>query len=328
MRLSSSVWLIYALGGGWGHLTRAVSLARVAQARHPVRILTNSPYTSRVRRAMPELDLVAIDPALSAAAARAQALATIETTGPGCLIVDTFPRGLGGELAGLLRSLATTKVLVHRDLSPGYVKEARLREFVRSVYDLILVPGEGEGGAYGDLSNSVFTEPWLICDPPANRMHVRRRIVVCASGNREELAWYGTVVASLHALDASLEIRCVAPACPSGCPPEYWIDHWPAVDLYPTAGVVIGGAGYNTIHECTAYDVPLVTHPWPRKYDRQWLRARRAAIRGPVTIVGDPRQAAEAAIHQLDHQSSRRSGAGFRNGASQAVALIEKACSS
>jgi len=47
---------------------------------------------------------------------------------------------LGGELAGLLNSFAATKVLVHRDLNPRYVTEANLRDFVKSAYDLIVIP--------------------------------------------------------------------------------------------------------------------------------------------------------------------------------------------
>ena len=46
------MWLIYALGGGWGHLTRAVALASIAQRERPVRILTNSPYASIVAAAV------------------------------------------------------------------------------------------------------------------------------------------------------------------------------------------------------------------------------------------------------------------------------------
>src|SRR5579871_6283318 len=92
-------WLIYALGGGFGHLTRASALARAAVPDTIVRILTNSPYASCVQRAMPELDIAVIDPEMSVAAGRSEAVRQIESAAPDCLIVDAFPRGLGGELA-------------------------------------------------------------------------------------------------------------------------------------------------------------------------------------------------------------------------------------
>jgi UDP:flavonoid glycosyltransferase YjiC (YdhE family) len=323
---SSGLWLIYALGGGWGHLTRAVSLARVACSRHRVRILTNSPYAPKVANALPRLEIVAMDPSLTLAKAREQLIQHIQATDVCCLIVDTFPRGLGGELANIIDSLAATKVLVHRDLSPSYVSEAKLRAFVRSTYDLICIPGKGEGAAFADLPAAVVTEPWLIRNPPSERcLDQQRRVLVCAAGTTEELAWYGALVALLRKLDSTLDIRCVAPSCPPGCPKELWIEHWPAVDLFPTADVVIGGAGYNTIHECVAWQVPLIAHPWPRKYDRQWLRAQRAERCGSVTVAKKLNAAAEAALRQLKQPPPRRIRTEIQNGVTDAITLIERA---
>ncbi len=324
MAAQSGLWLIYALGGGWGHLTRAAALARVACLRHPVRILTNSPYATQVAQALPELDIVALDPLLAPPIARAEVVRQIREAHPGCLIVDTFPRGLGGELAGVIDSIAANKVLVHRDLCPRYVAEARLGAMVRSAYDLILIPGDGEGAAFADFPSAAVTGPWLIGDPPSVRRPVRqRRVLVCAAGTTEELQWYGEVVAMLRTFDCGLDIRCVAPVCPPGCPRESWIHHWPAADLYPTSDVVIGGAGYITVQECLAWQVPLIALPWPRKYDRQWLRARRAAQRGSVTVVNKPIEAAQAALRQLNEppaQFPRK----IHNGTADAVGLIER----
>ena len=323
MAASGELWLIYALGGGWGHLTRAAALARVACAHKQVRILTNSPYAPQLSRALPELDIVALDPTLPVATAREQVIQHIQAADPSCFIVDTFPRGLGGELADVIHSLRATKVLVHRDLSPRYVAEAKLRTFVQSAYDLILIPGEDEGAAFAGLLAAVVTKPWLIRDPPPARDRVRQpRVVVCAAGTEEEVSWYGAAVAALQALDDGIDIRCIAPVCPPGCPTKCWIEHWPATDLYPDAGVVIGGAGYNTIHECLAFEVTLIARPWPRKYDRQWLRARRAATRGSVTIVKNPTEAAEAAIRYLKQPPARRSHHAI-NGATDAFSRIE-----
>lgn len=321
-------WLIYALGGGWGHLTRAASLARAARPNHQIRILTNSPYAQQVAKAMPELDLIALDPSLEKAKAPNFALREIETADYSCLIIDTFPRGLGGELAGLLGSLTATRVLIHRDLNPRYVVQAGLHAFVRVAYDLVLIPGEGEAAAFADLPATVITRPWLIREPQPSRSHGGNpRILVCASGQTGELSWYGAVVACLRGRYPGVDVRCVAPACPPGCPGECWIEHWPATDLYPEADIVIGGAGYNTIHECEACGIPLIARPWPRTYDRQWLRARRAAKRGTVTIVGTPEEAAGAAIRQLSRGPLGRPMLDFQNGAATAVTLIEQAIS-
>jgi hypothetical protein len=316
-------WLIYALGGGWGHLTRAASLARAAQASHRIRIMTNSPYAIQAARGMPELDLIVFDRTVDA---QNRAIEQIERADYECLIVDTFPRGLGGELAGLLGSLEVTKVLIHRDICPRYVAEAGLRTFVRLTYDLVLIPGESEATAFADLPAAVITKPWLIRDPRPRCSHRENpRILVCASGESSELPWFGAVIACLRAHYPGVEVRCVAPNCPPGCPEDCWIKHWPAADLYSTADVVIGGAGYNTIHECAAYQVPLIAHAWPRKYDRQERRATCAAQLGAVTIVATPEEAAFSAIRQLDLNPPGRPLLDFQNGAAAARALIESA---
>jgi len=69
--------------------------------------------------------------------------------------------------------------------------------------------------------------------------------------------------------------------------------------------------------------VPLIARPWPRKYDRQWLRARRAASRGAVTIVKEPAEAAGAAIRQLKHRPARRLQRAI-NDATDAIKHIER----
>jgi hypothetical protein len=327
MAARGGLWLIYALGGGWGHLTRAAALALAALPRHRIRILTNSPYAARVRRALPQLDLAILDPSSPLNTARHESIRQVEAANPECLIVDTFPRGLGGELAELLASLPATTVLVHRYLNPEYVAESGLHAFVGSNFHLVLIPGEGEGAAFDDLPATAITEPWLVRDPqPRARTGATPRIVVCASGNQDELAWYGQAVSSLGTLHPGLDICCVAPLCPPGCPQDCWVEHWPASDLYSAADAVIGGAGYNVIHECAACEVPLIARPWPRKYDRQWIRASRAVNNGWASIVETPMEAAQAAIDQL--RQPKRDRVRIRNGATDAVALIERKISS
>jgi len=48
-------WLIYALGGGWGHLMRSLALGRIAAQTRPVAILTNSPYVAYLSNSPPPL---------------------------------------------------------------------------------------------------------------------------------------------------------------------------------------------------------------------------------------------------------------------------------
>jgi len=312
------VWLIYALGEGWGHLTRAIALARIAQRERPVRVLTNSPYAGM---AAGSVDIRAVE-------TRTEATRAIQECRPACLIVDTFPRGIGGELAGILGTLSARKVLVHRDLNPRYVAVARLREFVAANYDLVLAPGAGEGSQLGDLPAAVETNRWLVrsADEIPDRGRVRESlrlgpredhcVLVCCSGKPEELEWYGAVVGELQRLGAA--VRCVAAVRPAQCPEECWVRYWPAMELFGCASVVVGGAGYNTVAECLAWEVPLVARAWPRQYDRQELRARNAG--GRVTLVRAPEEAARAAMELMRDRSP--GAPGFVNGAVEAVARI------
>ena len=292
------MWWIYALGGGWGHLTRAVALARIVRREREVRVLANTPYA---RYLTGEADLVGANPARA-----------IAESPPDTLIVDTFPRGLGGELAPLLPGLKCRKALVHRDLNPRYVAWASLREFVERHYDLVLVPGEP--APLDNLPAAVRTEPWLVRSahelPP--RDVAEPFVLVCAAGKREELAWYGAVAA---ALSAHATVRCVAAECPPGCKPELWIRHWPAIELIASASVVVGGAGYNTVNECLACHVPLVARAWPRTYDRQAERTARAGI----TAVETVEEAVQAALARFGGIPGPPA---YRNGAEEAAAIL------
>jgi hypothetical protein len=295
--------LIYALGYGWGHLTRAVALASAVGQKAHVRILANSPYLSIVHAAMPELSIDEIS-------TRDHAAAWIAREDPDLLVVDTFPRGLGGELAALLPHLRATKVLIHRDVNPEFVQWANLAQFTGEHYSLILCPGES-----GPLANSSLarrTMPWLVRAPIA--VQPGADAVITTAGNATELPWYGEA-ARLLARDVNL--RCLAPQLPPGCPRDVWIRHWPSIDWIAAAQVAVGGAGYNTVNECIALSVPLVARPWPRKYDRQRLRAETSP---GVTIVETPQACYHAVLNAL--QQPRTPRPAFRNGADEAAECV------
>jgi len=262
--------------------------------------------------------------------ARAQVGRYIAASGAACLIVDTFPRGLVGELVDVLSSFAGPKVLVQRDVNPDYAAAFQLNTFVAETYDLVLVPGERTDDGLGPFPQSATTAPWLVRSQEELRSRDSARdllrldsekpcAIVCAAGNSDELEWYGAVTAHLLTANAC-DVRCIAPVCPASCPTRCWINYWPAIDLYAAADVVIGSAGYNTIHECLACGVPLVARPWPRKYDRQNLRATRAA----VVQVETPEQAVKAALHELTRKPVTARYSQFRNGTQDALALIER----
>jgi hypothetical protein len=296
----------------------------VARRDRPVRVLTNSPYAAIVAAALPGLDIVAFEPGAPAEQARADARQAIARYPHSSLIVDTFPRGLGGELTVLLGQSDARTVLVHRDLNPRYVESLQLRPFVEALYDLVLIPGAGEGSQFADLPMAVATPPWLVRSAAglperehartvlALRPHEPHCVLICVSGKPAEREWYRAVAAELRTLAPDLPVRSVAAV--------HDVRYWPAMDLFGCAAVVVGGAGYNTVEECLAWGVPLVARAWPRTYDRQERRARSAAARGCVVLVQSPAEAAIAALEHMLPAPPRLPR--FVNGAEEAACSI------
>ncbi len=333
-------WLIYALGGGWGHLTRGLALARLAARQRPVHLLVNSPYVDQVHWDEPKLTLRRGGTELNSTRAWVQAI--FRERDWGAWIIDTFPRGLGGELAPLLEAaLAATPrhrqrcVLIHRDLNPDYVRAKQLNTFVDRHYGLVLVPGDREATSLTPATSLQRTPPWRIRNA-AELPHpedIRAQlslpnaplVLVCATGNADEQHHFGDLTATLatHLAQSSLwsegglpegalpkgAIRCLAPTCPPGCPKALWLSHWPALDCLSLAQVVVGAAGYNLVQECEAVEVPLVAFAFRRRYDRQYLRVQEESIKlhRRITFVRDNQEAVAAVLRQLQPTITRAS---------------------
>jgi predicted glycosyltransferase len=233
---------------------------------------------------MPELKTATGDP-----------VELVRTAAPDWFIVDTFPRGLGGELAPLLRDLRCKKAFIHRDLNPEYIQRYNIPEFVREHYDRVF----SVDAAPTEIS-ATRTAPWLIRSAHELVAGTPRGILVCASGKAEERAWYEAVA---RATGATM------------------VNTWPAMDLFPRAAVVIGGAGYNTIHECAACGVPLVARAWPRLYDRQRLRAELVGQHARIAIVDTVEEAVAAAANFAEKPRAANQLA-FTNGAEEAAHLL------
>ncbi len=383
---SSYPWLIYALGGGWGHLVRALALGRIAAAHHPVIIVCNSPYAADLllyaagdEEYLPIVEGCYIHaiPATATSAQTYQMVVEILTAEPyECLIVDTFPRGLGDELFQSLPELQLSypkcaKILVNRDINPDYVASQGLREFVTANFDLVLGPdftsfqsllsmAVGSPSIYPEVKH---TKPWLIRSPSelGGRAAAMSRlkldpnqnpkvVLVCAAGNAEELSLYGHVTVGLDAALPDVVVRCLAPERPPQVPPHLWQFHWPAMECFPAADVVVGAGGYNTVYECLAVGVPLVAFAFERKYDRQKIRLLRASSTSssmeeagsegqwpPVQLVETPEEAIHAVgellrvISRVSLDISGNKPSSFKetpflrdaNGAIEAVKLIE-----
>ncbi|MBU7582260.1 MAG: UDP-N-acetylglucosamine--LPS N-acetylglucosamine transferase [Nostoc sp. TH1S01] len=282
----TNTWLIYALGGGWGHLNRALALGRIAAKDREVRIITNSPYALKINHEGCIVNWISEQAGFSATCQQVQEM--ILNTQYDRLIIDTFPRGLGGELADILPQLQPIpRILIHRDISPEYVTAKNLRSFVAQNCDKVIVPGEGQDLPLADLPNVQHTAPWLIrnAEELPDRMSVRshilkvnpdiKTILVCAAGNASELSFFTQITLRLQQNFPQYAVRILAANCPADIPEPLWISHHPGIECLVAADVVVGGAGYNTVYECAAVGVPLVAFAFKRLYDRQAKRANK-----------------------------------------------------
>jgi len=336
-------WLIYALGGGMGHFTRACGLARVAARRgHRVTVVTNSVFAPDV----PLEDVLGegahvhrLNPDLAKAAVREAVECLLDGVRPEVLVVDTFPRGLAGELAPLLPGLRMGKVLVHRDLNPTYVERFNVAAAVED-FDLLLVPGED--APFSQHPRAVRTAPWLLLerDEWLGRAQARQQlgvdpedtrplVAVMGSGNAEEVAEAGAIATRLQArLGASAPVRWLAPPGPwfpvrpskSGAPARNLLQPvrvWPALAVMPGVDILVGAGGYNTVQEARVTGTPLVALARARRYDRQAVRLR------PEELARTEAELMERVVALVGPRVARAPET-YSGGARDAVALIER----
>ena len=245
------------------------------------------------------------------------------------LIVDTFPRGLAGELAELLPSLPGKKVLVHRDLNPHYVEQADLALFVEH-YDLLISPGE-----LGPLANRKqvhVTAPWLIRDfdelldqhSAWKKLRIERTdlpvIAVIAAGFPAEAQAMQTLAERLaHETRDRANIRLITLNQSTELRNPLAINLWPTLSAIRGINLLIGAGGYNTVWEARSTQTPLIAINRPRLYDRQETRLT------DIERTPDESSAFARAMswHEAHKNIPRAEVPAYENGTHDAVRNIE-----
>ena len=281
-------WCLYALGGGLGHLTRALALARAAIARgHDVTVLSNSSEAQRVPAAA-ELGLARRLITIPSEFDQQQVCKVVQerltASKFDVLVVDTFPRGLAGELCDLLPTLSAKRiktVLVHRDLQPRYVEWAKLDEFA-DAYDLILSPGES--GPLANLPKARMTDSWLIRDHHElldqhaawKRLRIaetdRPVMAVIASGLSDERPAMSALASRLsRALHGRASVRLMALDVADDSDGVETVALWPCISAMAGIDLLIGAGGYNTVSEAHATRTSLLAIA-RRRLAARWTR--------------------------------------------------------
>ena len=332
-----------------GHLTRAVAIARAAvrrpgkeggqSPRTEICLLTNSPFAEGLPLTA-ELGaghrIVTLSPDLSRDETAVRVIDLLQTTPFDVLIVDTFPRGLGGELINLLPGLTCHKVLVHRDLNPRYCTQAGLASFVNQ-YDRLLVPGES--APFETFPQAVRTAPWLIRDDHELLPSTESRrmlevesdtppiVAVIGCGRAAEveqmrcLAIQLTNEFSSVAAVRFVTLRTHGAENSSGRSSSglTTVSLWPFLQAIRGVSVIVGSGGYNTVNEARATRTRLIGLSWPRLYDRQQRRLRACERAADFQEVR--RQVAAALA--TDSKSSPCPPPRYQNGVHEAIETIE-----
>ena len=258
--------LHYAFGGGYGHIVRSLSLLQplVAAANVDVRLLANSPFIDSVVdfvECMPGVQILR-GPNDSPAAAVEFVSRAWSDFEPDCLIVDTFPRGLGGELVPLFKRFPDVpRVLISRTLPQQYVDEYDLVRFVARNYRQVIVPGEVSPFESLDV---LRTAPFFVRSADAVRSETgAANVLFVGTGTHQECEELGQLATEVSQFVPEGAVRFIGPD-----------DRvFPLFDQLAGARGVVASAGYNLANEVKALGVPALLFARTRKYDDQTLRA-------------------------------------------------------
>ena len=327
-------WCLYALGGGLGHLVRSLALTRAIVARgHDVTLLANT-ESARCLPVREELGSRGTFCEIPAAFDRGQVTDIVQQTlrEQRCdvLVVDTFPRGLAGELIDVLPTLSAKKVLVHRDLNPRYVEQTNLVRFVDQ-YDLLLAPGEL--GPLADHVHGEYTAPWLIrdFDELLDQTTAWQRLqldatdvpviaIIAAGFPAETLRMQELAKRLMRSLEHRATVRLLSLTPLAETSDCHTVAVWPSLEAMRGIDLLIGAGGYNTVWEARSTQTPLIAIGRERLYDRQSVRLTSQEL------ATDEADAFSRALVWVDQNANRLRAAvpKFENGTHAAVRLIEK----
>lgn len=240
--------LVYALGGGAGHLTRAIAYARRRLAGNAVTIL----YTEGAPVLWdPPADCRVVAIRRDATPAEVRALVVAELQGGATeLVVDTFPGGLGGELDDETLALAQATTLLRRYVKPLSYPDY---EALAVRYDVIAVPYDRD------------RDEWSADDAPPFRgrtehVGVLLRPLEIGPGRAAPLAVVGDASELGSVMRRSLPCETVFACGVLSCLP-------------PARAYLATAAGYNTTYELAALGVPFGVTPREKRFDDQFRRA-------------------------------------------------------
>ena len=270
--------LFYAMGGGHGHLARTGHLlAELSQRRCSVETLVLCP--ERARPWAQHLGPIHSTGDVGRAALGRWVHEQIASFQPDLMVVDTFPRGVLGELR---RPDELPSALVTRWVDPGYYRHPAVRQALERYHAICWTEPR---------SDPCF--PGLDCQPvldlvePLPREQARAvwkvadgQALVVGLGSGPEQGQRALLQSLLEIRKPSLVVRW--------CSREMGCATPDVGRLLKGSDLVVSACGYNSYYETARAGVPALWIPQSRQVDDQRRRAEGAfpfAHKGPQSIL-------------------------------------------
>ena len=262
--MSSTRVLFYALGGGWGHITRCLNVLRSLSGQLDIEPLILCP-TRCLAKVVGEFQAKGTEKRDPRALGQ-WVLSCFESFQPELLLVDTFPRGI---LAELPKDLNLSKVLISRWTRPDFCLQKSVLESLES-YDEVLWVEDKPHLELPGIEVGIVTDPRPLLSRSVARAQLsasdKPLVTVLGSGPLEQQKQLELEVATLGRS-------------------ENWDTRFLSHELqsaYPNLGrffkgvdLIVAAAGYNSYYEISRAGVPALFIPQARKFDDQLLRVTR-----------------------------------------------------
>ncbi|HND32129.1 MAG TPA: UDP-glucosyltransferase, partial [Myxococcota bacterium] len=298
--------LSYAINGrGMGHLVRQLAILRwmrryaeLLGVRLEPWVLSSSEADTLARREgipcikIPSKSMIrdaGLDPSSTLGVMRGWVLSAVATLQPDLMLVDTFPGGTFGELAGVLE-IPRRRVLVARPVQDWIAQEAAFRSLL-PLYDRVIVPEPPERVQHNppfDRRES-YVGPILIREREELQSREAARAALGLTGRAVYLSLGGGGDPQANRILPALvpQLRAAGWEVVVGAGPLYqgpelrgpgivWLDRYVPVELFPAMDAAVSAGGYNSFHELMYCGIPTVFLPQPRLADDQAGRVQRA----------------------------------------------------
>ena len=303
-RFLSTRVLIYALGGGFGHVRRALNVVQAFGSESgDIEWLLICPQRCE-HLVPPDISYLGVKEQPREALARLMA-ETLQSFRPSLVIVDTFPRGVLGELHF---PPAQRRVLLSRSVPPAFYGDPEVNKALWE-YDEVFWT---EPKAYEDWPG-VEIEPVVSWSGPYETCSVSTGARVLGLGTSLYQHQETLRLAFEHAF-AGPDFEATWVASGSWEP-----------DLFRRFGdydLIVSAAGYNTFYEVLQAGTAAIFVPQKRRYDDQAGRVRSFLGCEQIRLLSSNLGAAElkrAALEILGRQGERPI---FRGGLQLAQALL------